>query len=295
MGSTLTGTRVRQSYTQLLHIDGGPESTEKRVLSGAGVATALSLGTGSATIGSVRLQGNVLSAVSGLLQLEGVQILGGSIEGISPLPVASGGTGAGTAAAARTNLGLGALATQDPAAVAITGGVIGGTFVGTFNSTVSLSQISNRQYGAFSALTTQAAVANSPAAVSFNDSAATNSGVNLSSATEIVASLTGLYDIRLRLALRNAAANDHDATVWLRVGGLDVPASAATVTVPKAGDGGAMLLSMSFMQSLQAGQVLSVIWATEHADLSLGYQAAQTVPFPAPAAPAATCIVNRIA
>jgi hypothetical protein len=46
------------------------------------------------------------------------------------LPVTSGGTGASTAAAARTNLGLGTIATQDANAVAITGGTINGATVG---------------------------------------------------------------------------------------------------------------------------------------------------------------------
>ena len=46
------------------------------------------------------------------------------------LPVASGGTGASTAATARTALGLGTIATQDANAVAITGGTVNGTTVG---------------------------------------------------------------------------------------------------------------------------------------------------------------------
>lgn len=53
------------------------------------------------------------------------------IEYIANVPVAQGGTGATTAAAARTSLGIGSIATQASNAVAISGGSINGTSVGT--------------------------------------------------------------------------------------------------------------------------------------------------------------------
>ena len=51
-----------------------------------------------------------------------VNITGGTIAGITPLAVGDGGTGANTPAGARTNLGLGSIATQDANSVVVSGG-----------------------------------------------------------------------------------------------------------------------------------------------------------------------------
>ena len=115
MPTNLTGATIASTYDQLLHVDDGPTATEKTVHSGTGVATALKVGTTSASVGNVQLIGNTIQAITGSLTL------GASIT-------------FGSASNARTALGLGTMATQNSGAVAITGGTISGvTFSGSFS------------------------------------------------------------------------------------------------------------------------------------------------------------------
>lgn len=62
MPTNLTGNKIKDTYSQLLHIDGGPAGAEKVVHSGTGVATALSLGTGSASVDNIKIDGNTISS-----------------------------------------------------------------------------------------------------------------------------------------------------------------------------------------------------------------------------------------
>jgi len=68
--------------------------------------------------------------VNNRLDAANVAITGGDITGITDLAIADGGTGASTASAARNNLGLGTIATQDADSVDINGGAVDGVAVG---------------------------------------------------------------------------------------------------------------------------------------------------------------------
>ena len=150
MPTNLTGSFVDQTFNQLLHVDGGPAATEKTVYSGTGTPTALKLGTISASVENINFNGNTIATNdangnlfltpngSGAVVITKVNILGGSLSGITDLAITDGGTGASDAAGARTNLGLGTLATQDASAVNITGGTIANA---TFTGSVSVTTL----------------------------------------------------------------------------------------------------------------------------------------------------------
>ena len=103
-----------------------------------GVPTAPTAANGTSTtqIATTRFVYNITGTLGTMSQqnANSVAITGGTITGITPLALVDGGTGAATAAGARTNLGLasgatttvGTMAVQNATSVAITGGSITG-------------------------------------------------------------------------------------------------------------------------------------------------------------------------
>jgi hypothetical protein len=137
--------KIKDTFSQLLHIDAGPEATPKSVYSATGTATALKVGTANIEVDNIRIDGNTISATNtngdliiapngtGAVIVSKATISSGTITGITDLAIADGGTGASSASSARTNLGLGTIATQDANNVALTGGTVSGvTFTGSF-------------------------------------------------------------------------------------------------------------------------------------------------------------------
>lgn len=126
MATNITNEKIKDSFSQLLHIDGGPAASPKVVYSATGTATALKLGTANIEVDNLRIDGNAISSID-------------ANGGIALTPNGTGSVSIGRVAftdvpQARTALGLGSMATQASNAVAITGGTVSGVvFSGSFS------------------------------------------------------------------------------------------------------------------------------------------------------------------
>lgn len=282
MPTNLTGSSPASSYNQLLHVSNGPTATEKTVYSGTGVATALKVGTGSASVDNIRVDGNTISSTnangninltpngSGVVSTSKIAITGGSITGVglsslsAALPISDGGTGANTAVTARSNLGIGT----------------SGTF--------------NLAYGEFFSTADQTATANTATTLTFTDSAAFNTGVSLVSTTRLTCAAAGIYEATVSIQFANSAATDHTASFWFRKNGADIANSASLISVPKTADGGVTFAQVSILEQVTDGQYLEVVWANNNTAVTVDFTAASGASPVRPAVPSIIAVVKRI-
>jgi hypothetical protein len=279
MPTNLTDSTITSTFSQLLHVDGGPTATEKIVYSGTGVATALKIGTTSTSVGNIRLSGNVIEATSGVLTL------GGAIGFVD-------------AGAARTAMGLGALATQAANAVAITGGSITGV---AYTGSIPFNNITNLAYASFydAGTTDQIGSTTDRTAVKWAAAAIAGSGITVASNSRITLAAAGTYRINASLQFINSVNAVCTVDFWFAKNGTNIASSAGRLTVPKSSEGGTNILAFEIFETVAAGDYLELYWRPSNVSAKLYYiapVAASAGVTPAiPAVPPAIVVVQRIA
>jgi len=288
MPTNLTDTQIKDTYVQLLHIDGGPEATEKEVRSAAGVATALKVGTDSASVDNVRIDGNTVSTLDENGDLNLTPNGTGSVN-ISKLAVTD-------PAQARAALNLGSAALDDTGdfATAAQGALADSALQPGDPISVTFDNVTNRAHGIFYALGDQTFTAATPTAITF-DTTGLATGVSVVSNTQITFAAAGVYEIASRLQFLNTVNTDYVADVWFRLDGTDIPNSASELVAPKSSEGGVVSHAITGILQVTAGQYLEVVVAVADAGVELHSEAVQTTPYVRPAVPSAILVANRIA
>lgn len=131
-------------------------------------------------------------------------------------------------------------------------------------------------YGSFSDSTTQTISADTATVVTFN-TVEESYGVSIGSpSSRIVIANPGTYNIQFSAQLEKATAAAEEATIWLRVGGIDVPRSAGDVTL--AGSGEAAIASWNYVYTFTANQYLELVWSSASSSMRLLAHPPRTTP-----------------
>lgn len=97
-----------------------------------------------------------------------------------------------------------------------------------------------------------------------------SSGVSIDATdqTKVVFSQAGIYNIQFSAQLLNFTTTDDNITIWMRVNGVDIPASAGLTQVnPKhGGSPGAVLVSWNFVYQFAINNYLQVVWTSDTGD-----------------------------
>ena len=184
------------------------------------------------------------------------------------------------------------VATGGTGAATLTGYVKGnGTSAFTAAATVPYADLAGRAFAQPSSSVDQTGNVAAATAVTFNTDL-TGTGISVVASTQITFAVAGTYMLSPSIQFKNTDAADHDATVWFRKNGTNIANSATIVNVPKATDGGATVFSLSFFDTVTAGQYIEIMWLPEDVDVTIDFTAAGAI---APAIPAIICPAMRIA
>jgi hypothetical protein len=301
MPANLTGSQIKDTYSQLLHIDGGPAATEKVVHSGTGVASALKVGTGSASVDNLRLDGNTISS----LDTNGNINLTPNGTGAVIIPALTSTTLSTVGAAAHLDLaGVNVTAdgTDSNISITLTPKGTGSVIIPKVDiaaGSVAYDAIAGRAFAAFSDITDQTGSTTVATPVKFGTVEVVGSGITMvtdgTNLTRLTFAAAGTYAVAPNLQFSNTDTADHDATVWFALNGSNVARSTTRITIPKATDGGNTFFQIMFYITVAPGQYIQVMWLPENTAVTLNHTAAVTGPPAVPAIPSAIISAERIA
>lgn len=130
--------------------------------------------------------------------------------------------------------------------------------------------------------TTDQSVASTTTAyvIGINSSDPDNYGVTIQGGNRIVPTTPGNYNISVSLQLTNTDTQAHDAVMWFRKNGVDVPDSASKFTVPSTHGGklGHLIFYVDLATHFAAGGYMQLVWHAESTQIKIETLPAGTSP-----------------
>jgi hypothetical protein len=86
--------------------------------------------------------------------------------------------------------------------------------------------------------------------------------------------------VQFSAQLVNVNTSIHDATIWLRLNGVNVPYSGGMISVPNkhGGINGAIIATWNYVLTLASSDYLQLYWMAESTDISMDTLPAGTTP-----------------
>lgn len=149
-------------------------------------------------------------------------------------------------------------------------------------------------WGSFWSNQDQSAVsANTEYAITLNNTDPASLGVSIVSGSQITFTATGVYSITFSIQFKNTDAQEHDADIWLKKNGINIPDTNSTWSVPSTHGGldGHTIGTVNFVLALSAGDYIQLFWKTDNTGVTLDYSAAAS---PAPVTPSVVVTATQV-
>lgn len=150
-------------------------------------------------------------------------------------------------------------------------------------------------YGAFSSSNDQSGSVSAGTAMTFTSTDIAD-GVTLVSGSRLTVPNNGIYNVQFSAQFRNVENTQEDVTIWFRVDGVDVAASATQITIParkSASIYGYGVAAWNIFLDLNAGQYVQIVWLPTVASLTLENLPSSASPA-YPSIPSVIATVNQV-
>ncbi len=138
-------------------------------------------------------------------------------------------------------------------------------------ATLDLIRAYDASYGAWSDTTDQIGNLSAGTAITM-DTVDVADGITLVGGSQMTVGNTGKYNLQFSLQFKNTTNAQEDATIWLRVNGVDLANSATQYTIParkSAGIFGYGVASLTFLLELNANDYVQMVWIPTSTSVTL--------------------------